>query len=76
MKEVNDYTDEELRGAILRHLEIANQEDNRWKSWYRQMNADLATVYQNEQKRRQEERHIRALEELTDVIRRKKRAAK
>ena len=63
--------DEKLDEKISDSLAVAYNE-KQYNSWFRRMNTDLALVYQNEQKRRQTERTIRALEELTDVIRRKK----
>lgn len=73
MFELQKMTDEKLEDVIALSLGIAHSEGGpHYNSWYKQMNTDLAMVYQNEQKRRQTERCIRVVEELTDVIRRKK----
>lgn len=71
MKDLHELTDEELQKKIADSLEIALGEGkcNPYNSWFRQMHIDLVRVYQNEQKRRQTERCIGVVEELTDVIR-------
>jgi len=70
--ELQKLMDEKLDEEIDHCLRIADDDHANWRSWYRQMSAELAKVYQQEQGRRQTERYIRVLEELTDVIRRKK----
>ena len=72
MNELQKKTDDELVEGISASLRIAIVEGEHWNSWYRQMRVDYAIAYQNEQKRRQTERFIGVVEELTDVIRRKK----
>ncbi len=72
MSDLTNLTDEELQGKISRCLDILQTNGANFNTWFRELQADVAMVYQNEIKRRQTERVIRATEELTDVIRRKK----
>ena len=72
MFNLTSLTDEEIQDKISRCLDILQTNVGSFNTWFLELQADVAMVYQNEIKRRQTERAIRATEELTDVIRRKK----